>query len=307
MNKNKSKSHLEEELRERLRDLQLEMLRAVIDAGGTSRADLAVHMNVTKRTVDAWLLPKGSSGRRNMSQSQAERLLQFTNDIILKNAFPVVDGLKATAPHRLQMVEFPAVFRSGVKNGEMLFSFAKVGQEIEHLSTQDGDDWLFITPHMSLQHMESFLWGERAWRNLLHYKQLSFCKYGIYFFSLTRMRPEQCFLEKALTLYGGGCLMGSMKVETEDPYIMIGPTGSRYAFQFEVVEVKANDDIFKKRLAELEAFKAENGHCDVPSKGQLGRWCASQRLAAKKSNYPEDRQERLEATGFRFDKKSQFP
>lgn len=219
-----------------MRDLQLEMLRLVIDLGGTTRADLALHMNVTKRTIDSWLLPRSSSGRRNMSRSQSERLGDFTHEVILKNHYSVVEGKKATSPLRLHLVEFPAIYRSIDDSKESKFSFLPIGPEIEHLSENNGDDWLFISPHLSIQQMESFHRGQRAWRNPLAYEELSFCKYSANFYSLTRMRPASCFLEVGLTLYGGGCLMGSMKVAEVDPYITIGLNGERFAFQFEVVE-----------------------------------------------------------------------
>lgn len=228
-------STIKRQVLEQIKDAQLEMLRFVIDLGGTTRAELAAHMNVTKRTVDAWLLPKHSTGRRNMSQSQSERLQQFTTEAILRGHYSVVEGSKSKFPTRLQMVEFPAIYRTNEDGLKSQFSFSPDGLEVEHLSVLNGDDWLFITPHLSLQHMQSFLWGERAWRNPLHYEQLSFCRYSVYYFSLTRMRPAWCFAEKGLTLFGGGCLLGSMNIDSEDPYIAIGPTGIRYAQQFEVV------------------------------------------------------------------------
>ena len=60
------------------------------------------------------------------------------------------------------------------------------------------------------------------------------------------------------------------------------------------------------RLAQLEAFKAERGHCRVPSSGlnanpELAQWVSVQRHAFKKGKLEADRIAKLEAMGFDWD------
>lgn len=64
--------------------------------------------------------------------------------------------------------------------------------------------------------------------------------------------------------------------------------------------VRDVDAVLEKRFEELEAFRMEHGHCDVPRSqpGGLALWVATQRQAAKKIGYPEDRRARLDAMGF---------
>ncbi|WP_454909824.1 Helicase associated domain protein [Variovorax gossypii] len=56
------------------------------------------------------------------------------------------------------------------------------------------------------------------------------------------------------------------------------------------------DGGFESRVRELEAFKREHGHCDVPwDHPGLGQWVSAQRRAANRPGYPEDRRARLDA------------
>lgn len=54
------------------------------------------------------------------------------------------------------------------------------------------------------------------------------------------------------------------------------------------------------KLVELEVFRKEHGHCDVPAKyrGGLGRWVRRQRFDARLPGYPEELRARLNAMGF---------
>jgi len=55
-----------------------------------------------------------------------------------------------------------------------------------------------------------------------------------------------------------------------------------------------------QRFEELEAYKREHGHCNVPTThpGGLGMWAHDQRRQARKPGYPERRRERLDGMGF---------
>ena len=56
------------------------------------------------------------------------------------------------------------------------------------------------------------------------------------------------------------------------------------------------------RYRELEAFKAEHGHCNVPQKshGPLGAWVNDQRKASKQGRLSEERVRRLDDLGFEW-------
>ena len=57
------------------------------------------------------------------------------------------------------------------------------------------------------------------------------------------------------------------------------------------------------RSRELEAFKAEHGHCSVPQKhGTLGGWVNSQRTAHNGGTLSEERVRRLDDIGFDWGK-----
>ena len=53
------------------------------------------------------------------------------------------------------------------------------------------------------------------------------------------------------------------------------------------------------RLVEIEQYKDEHGHCNVPvGQGQLRRWVSKQRYFYKRGELSQDRIERLESIGF---------
>lgn len=78
------------------------------------------------------------------------------------------------------------------------------------------------------------------------------------------------------------------------------------------VQWSVMDAEFDKHVAALVAFKAKEGHCDVPKNHitpdgiKLGEWLSRQRRAAKKPDYPNDRRERMEALGVRWSVKGQL-
>ncbi|KAL9180681.1 LOW QUALITY PROTEIN: hypothetical protein ACHAXT_011134 [Thalassiosira profunda] len=56
-----------------------------------------------------------------------------------------------------------------------------------------------------------------------------------------------------------------------------------------------------ERFNELEDFKKQNGHCNVPrTSGPLGGWVKTQRRAHKEGKMRDDRKQRLEAIGFEW-------
>lgn len=59
---------------------------------------------------------------------------------------------------------------------------------------------------------------------------------------------------------------------------------------------------FRSRMEELERFKSEHGHCNVPTKhpGGLGAWLITQRSLAQSKRYPKERRAQLQAAGFSF-------
>ena len=71
-------------------------------------------------------------------------------------------------------------------------------------------------------------------------------------------------------------------------------------------------ETFEQRCRDLEAFKSEFGHCNVPQKysvnTSLGQWCTKMRCAYKKiqqgqtpkRNLTQDQIERLEEIGFKW-------
>lgn len=65
-------------------------------------------------------------------------------------------------------------------------------------------------------------------------------------------------------------------------------------------ENEAREKREAERFAELESFRREHGHVNVPAAhpGGLGNWVAAQRRAAKQPDYPETRRARLDALGF---------
>ena len=60
-----------------------------------------------------------------------------------------------------------------------------------------------------------------------------------------------------------------------------------------------HDRQWNAMYCELEAFKAEHGHCKVPqSQGKLGTWVAGQRVLRRKERLAEERLQKLDDIGF---------
>ena len=76
--------------------------------------------------------------------------------------------------------------------------------------------------------------------------------------------------------------------------------------------IKNHDSTFEKRCLQLEAYKKEHGHCDIPRSytidPSLRKWCENMRMAyscirqgkATRYNLPQSRIDRLENIGFRW-------
>jgi hypothetical protein len=63
-------------------------------------------------------------------------------------------------------------------------------------------------------------------------------------------------------------------------------------------------DVWESLFSQLEAYAAENGHCNIPEhyprNQKLASWAHSQRHRRRKGLLPSDRQKRLEAIGFQW-------
>ena len=60
-----------------------------------------------------------------------------------------------------------------------------------------------------------------------------------------------------------------------------------------------HEEKWNAKCRDLEAFKAKQGHCNVPrGHGNMGRWVADQRTARKNEKLCEDRVQKLDALGF---------
>jgi len=68
---------------------------------------------------------------------------------------------------------------------------------------------------------------------------------------------------------------------------------------------KLRDDLWEKHFANLVAFKAAFGHCDVPQRFDgypgLGMWCSTQRERFARGRLKVEQAERLDAIGFAYD------
>lgn len=76
--------------------------------------------------------------------------------------------------------------------------------------------------------------------------------------------------------------------------------------------IKNHDSTFEKRCVQLEAYKKQYGHCDIPrsftADPSLRKWCENMRMAyscirqgkATRYNLPQSRIDRLEKIGFRW-------
>ena len=86
---------------------------------------------------------------------------------------------------------------------------------------------------------------------------------------------------------------GSLSQDKVDQLDSIG-------FAFNAVDAK-----WTERFLELTAFKAEYGHCNVPSRfgrnRKLATWCNTQRTAGKDGKLSEDKIAQLKSIGFAFD------
>ena len=68
------------------------------------------------------------------------------------------------------------------------------------------------------------------------------------------------------------------------------------------------DQKWNVRYSELEAFKAEHGHCKAPkSHGPLGAWVNNQRIAYRTNGLPEERVRKLEDLGFVWNPQGKQP
>jgi hypothetical protein len=82
-------------------------------------------------------------------------------------------------------------------------------------------------------------------------------------------------------------------------------------FQWRLIDIDY-DEAFEQRCCDLEAFKSEFGHCDVPyhysADPSLGKWCSNIRFAYTQTqqgqkprmNLCQDRIERLDKIGFKW-------
>jgi len=66
-------------------------------------------------------------------------------------------------------------------------------------------------------------------------------------------------------------------------------------------------NVWETRFAELQEFKEENGHCNVPQKfapnQPLGTWVMNQRAAKTKGKMTREKSSRLESIGFQWSTK----
>ena len=67
-------------------------------------------------------------------------------------------------------------------------------------------------------------------------------------------------------------------------------------FQWRVKE--NDDDVWNRRLEELEKFKEEHGHFRIPRKGQLGIWGKNERSSRVRASRSKVRTARLDEIGF---------
>ena len=75
-----------------------------------------------------------------------------------------------------------------------------------------------------------------------------------------------------------------------------------------VAVLDRHDQKWNARYCELETFKAQHGHCNVPqSHGTLGRWVTSQRTKRKDDRLPQERVQQLDALGFDWSPRSTIP
>ena len=63
---------------------------------------------------------------------------------------------------------------------------------------------------------------------------------------------------------------------------------------------ESSQSVFDARLEELEAFRAEVGHADVPLKSALGRWVYTQRRRKEANTIQAAEADALDALGFRW-------
>eukprot|EP00957_Ditylum_brightwellii_P185025 14090232-Ditylum_brightwellii.AAC.1 len=67
---------------------------------------------------------------------------------------------------------------------------------------------------------------------------------------------------------------------------------------------------WEKRIDELYAFKANNGHCNASQNDEqnksLGQWVSTQRMLYKKNTLSSSRTEQLNSIGFIWDERDQL-
>lgn len=189
-------------------DDQGEFLRAVMSEARITRQQLAEHLLVSKRTVDAWLLPSESLGFRHISYIHSQwavSLLQ--HEMFIREYKPCV-GLIAPGfePRELcgldgKQQRYPSVFWDK-KKGIYSFENSKGATPLDHLPALNPDNfWMVITSSLSLEDVHNYVENTCQFRSSAARKSLSVCTFESVYVSLLLLPVPPSAKHSRLTLY----------------------------------------------------------------------------------------------------------